>query len=462
MTTTASAIDLPPERAIEWLRAKVNATSSDWTTVWQRANARAFTVAGAATDALVEDFRTSVAAALENGTTLADFRKDFDAIAAKHGWMHSGTPAFRSQMIFETNLSMAYSAGRYAEQVEPAVLEAYPYWQYVHSGSPHPRHQHLAWDGLILRADDPWWSTHYPPNGWRCGCWVRPVSARDLARMGRSGPDTAPKIEYRDWTNRKTGEVHKVPVGIDPGFDYNPGEEWQGKAKIPDYATLKAPGPVGPPSPAAPIPKLPSAAKPVVPDNGPVAIEPPSSPVAGSPIPAIARSADDLRVLDELLTSDGAEWANSLGAAEKRALLSYRGADGFVINQRMRRGEPLERFAQEVDTLTAALNRASLKRPVRIFRGEGGLSTNVNAEVGDIISNSSFVSASIDQQMAFEMGADGVIMEVDLPVGYPAAYVNRVPRPSAEPEYEMLLPPGRRFRVVERTGNRLRLEVDDG
>ena len=239
MVTTASAIDLPFDEAIAWLRGKSNATSRDWTTVWQRANARAFTVAGAATEALVADFRQSVASALENGTTLATFRDEFDSIAARHGWVHSGSPAFRAQMIFETNLSMAYSAGRYAQQVEPEVLEAFPYWQYVHSGSLNPRHEHLGWDGLVLRADDPWWRSHYPPNGWRCGCWVRPVSARDLGRMGKSEPDKAPPIVMRDWTNRKTGEVHKVPVGIDPGFDYNPGAEWKGEAKMPTYATLR-------------------------------------------------------------------------------------------------------------------------------------------------------------------------------------------------------------------------------
>jgi hypothetical protein len=29
----------------------------------------------------------------------------------------------------------------------------------------------------------------------------------------------------RSWRNPSTGEVQQIPVGIDPGFDYNPGTE---------------------------------------------------------------------------------------------------------------------------------------------------------------------------------------------------------------------------------------------
>jgi uncharacterized protein with gpF-like domain len=45
---------------------------------------------------------------------------------------------------------------------------------------------------LILRADDPWWKTHYPPNGWGCQCTVHAVSLQELRdKYGKDGPDTA-------------------------------------------------------------------------------------------------------------------------------------------------------------------------------------------------------------------------------------------------------------------------------
>lgn len=230
MSTVSQALGLPPEEAIAYLRAKTAVTSETYLDVWRRANVKAFTVAGAATQALAQDFLDEITAAAETGSTQRDFAATFDSLVAKHGWSHSGSRDFRARIIYETNLSVAYSAGRYSQMVEPETLAQYPFWEYVHSGALHPRHEHKSWNGLVLRCDDPWWSTHYPPNGWGCGCWVRPVSARDLARYGKSGPDAAPPIEYRAWTNRKTGKVEQVPKGIDPGWDYNPGAEYSGRA----------------------------------------------------------------------------------------------------------------------------------------------------------------------------------------------------------------------------------------
>ncbi len=104
---------------------------------------------------------------------------------------------------------------------------AFPYWQYVHSGARHPRKQHLAWNGTVLRADDPFWDWAYPPNGWGCGCRVRPVSEAGLKRQGRHGVDQAPERLPIRQVNRKTGEVLTGSQGVDIGFDYNPGQVWK-------------------------------------------------------------------------------------------------------------------------------------------------------------------------------------------------------------------------------------------
>ncbi len=220
------AISLPFEEAIEFFRQKANVKTERWTDVWREAHSRSFMVAGAATDALVQDFRDAIEKAISQGTTLAEFRKDFANIVQKHGWEYNGGPAWRTRVIYETNLAGAYSAGRYVQMSDPDVTAAFPYWQYVHGDSVHPRPMHLAWNGTTLRCDDPWWDTHYTPNGWRCSCWIRPVSQAGLKRMGKDGPDQAPPVKYKTWLDKKTGQEHQVPEGIDPGFDYNPGKAW--------------------------------------------------------------------------------------------------------------------------------------------------------------------------------------------------------------------------------------------
>ena len=165
-------------------------------------------------------------AAISEGTTLEEFRKDFDRIVATHGWDYNGGRDWRSRVIYETNLNTAYAAGRYEQ------LQAAPYWQYVHADwVTNPRHQHLAWDGLVLRRDDPWWQTHYPPNGWGCQCSVRGLWLRDLQAMGKEGPDEAPEVHMVErligQRNPRGPRLVLVPEGIDPGFEYIPGSSRQ-------------------------------------------------------------------------------------------------------------------------------------------------------------------------------------------------------------------------------------------
>ncbi len=217
MTTTASALDLPFDEAIDFLKQKVSTPTKSWRDVWDGAHSKAFMVAGANSVAIVDDFKASIQKALETGTTLEEFRKDFDGIVKKHGWSYNGERGWRTRTIFETNLNTAYAAGRYKQQTEPDTLAAFPFWQYHHSGAVHPRLQHKAWDGICLEATDPAWSYMYPPNGFHCGCFTTPVSRPGLRRMGKSIPDRAPDLD-------QVGTDQKL--GIDPSFAYNPGQAW--------------------------------------------------------------------------------------------------------------------------------------------------------------------------------------------------------------------------------------------
>jgi len=216
----------PFQEALEFFRGKLNLPTATWTDLWEGMHARAFVVAGAMRDDLLTDLRQAVDKAIARGTTLAEFRKDFDAIVGRHGWGYNGGRNWRTRVIYETNLRTAYQAGRYRQM--KAIAHRRPFWQYVHSPFVQdPRPEHLAWNGLILRHDDPWWDTHYPPNGWGCRCSVRTLAGRDLEKLGRTGTDQAPPIE---WEERVVGirgpnpRAVKVPRGIDPGWGYNVGK----------------------------------------------------------------------------------------------------------------------------------------------------------------------------------------------------------------------------------------------
>jgi hypothetical protein len=211
-----AALKLPFDEAIKFFRGKVNIPTGRWDDLWKEQHAKGFMVAGANRDGILSDFRVAVDKAISKGTTLEEFRDDFDQIVKTHGWSYKGSRNWRSEIIYETNIRTAYQAGRYKQMTDPDVATYRPFWEYMHTQSSHPRPAHLAWVGTVLRMDDSWWNTHYPPNGWRCKCGVRALSDKGLERTGRSSPDQAPPSPI----DPKTGD----PVGIDKGWGYSVGK----------------------------------------------------------------------------------------------------------------------------------------------------------------------------------------------------------------------------------------------
>ena len=194
--------------------------TAKWDDVWQSEHDRAFMVAGAMKADLLADLATAVDKAISQGVTLQDFRRDFRKIVEErgwHGWTGEGTKkgeAWRTRVIYRTNMATSYAAGRYAQLTEGN----YAFWIYFHGNSREPRLQHLAWDGLILPPDHEFWASHFPPNGWGCTCRVS--GARSMASAVRRGGKADLKLPS-SWAMRdpKTG----TPVGIGKGWSYAPG-----------------------------------------------------------------------------------------------------------------------------------------------------------------------------------------------------------------------------------------------
>lgn len=213
---------LPFLEALAFFRAKLNLPTKRWDDLLGAAHDRAFVVAGATKADLLADLRRAVDQAIADGTTIETFRKDFKRIVAERGWTGwtgEGTKAgeaWRTRVIYETNLFSSYSAGR--TQQMKAVADLRPYWRYRHSpASTVPRAEHRAWDGLILKHDDPFWAAHTPPNGFGCKCYLETLAERDLKKQGLAVTPKA-QIPYAG-TDPKTG----LPQGVDKGWDYQPG-----------------------------------------------------------------------------------------------------------------------------------------------------------------------------------------------------------------------------------------------
>jgi SPP1 gp7 family putative phage head morphogenesis protein len=176
-------------------------------------------------DALLEDIYNALADGKNNKKGYYQFKKDFPQIVKKRGWRYKGAQNWRSKVIWETNHNASYNAARYQQQQKIKKLK--PYLSYQHSGnSRNPRPQHLSWNGLTLPQDDPFWDTHYPPNGWGCRCRAVAHSKKDLQRQGRT-LNKSPKIEYETKTigiRSANPRTIRTPKGISPGFAYNPGK----------------------------------------------------------------------------------------------------------------------------------------------------------------------------------------------------------------------------------------------
>lgn len=168
MSESTQYMNMPFDEAIEFFRKKINVPTRTWKDLWKAMHARAFSVAGAMKAELLEDLREAVDKGIAGEATLADFRKDFNNIVQKSGWAYKGGKAWRTAVIFNTNLSTAYAVGHYKQMMDPDVLKARPFLRYVGSSSAEPREEHRQWYNLVLPADDPFWESHYPPNGWGC------------------------------------------------------------------------------------------------------------------------------------------------------------------------------------------------------------------------------------------------------------------------------------------------------
>lgn len=244
MTTDAQAFaelqKLTPAEAVAYLQGRGQlATTYSWQDLWQEEHAQQFTVSRLARLDLLQTISDKITASVAGDLSRRDFMRDVREALQEAGWwgqmevvepdtgeiLRTKFDPQRLKLILDTNTRQAYAAGQW-ERLQ-RTKRTHPYLRYITKRDERVREAHRAWDNVTLPVDDGFWSTHYPPNGWRCRCRVVAVSQAEYDRgvtpTGVGMVKAAPDVVMRAWENRRTGETLQVPVGVDPGFGYNAG-----------------------------------------------------------------------------------------------------------------------------------------------------------------------------------------------------------------------------------------------
>jgi hypothetical protein len=190
---------------------------------------------------------------MEQGQSFESFKKNIKPVLQQKGWWGKkemtdpltgktvnaqlGSER-RLQTIYRVNMRSAYQKGQYERTM---ASDFHPYLMYRIGPSVHHREDHKSWDGLILPKDDPFWDSHFPPNGWGCKCYTRAITEARKQRYESEGIPTAPRLDgtgggnipaktqappvkYKTYFNERKGTVEQVPAGIDPAFNWNQGK----------------------------------------------------------------------------------------------------------------------------------------------------------------------------------------------------------------------------------------------
>lgn len=226
-----------PEEVVRYFRAKRSIPTFDWRDIAPEEHAFSWTVAKSMENDVLEDIRAAVDDAIVNRVPYAEFQERLTPILQEKGWwgrrvqqdpkdgtlkiVQLGSPR-RLRTIYWANTRTAHAAGEWERtQRNKRFL---PFLLYTLSRAERRRKEHEGWVGVVLPVDDPWWDTHYPPNGWGCQCGVRQISEREARRLGWEDGMEGPQVIMRAWKNKRSGETVMVPMGIDPGWATNPGK----------------------------------------------------------------------------------------------------------------------------------------------------------------------------------------------------------------------------------------------
>jgi len=219
MTANLTIETFPNEAAADYIRGKAVADPKNFGNLPDQLKQRAFTVAGIEQLDVLRRMRDAVAK-LPEGTSWDEAKKELAAEISPFIDVDAGGDArhpdrlkaskARAEFLLRTHGFQAYAVARHQQQM--SVARDFPYWKYETVGDARVRPGHAALDGKVLRADDPWWKTHYPPWDWGCRCIVIAIDEEDAEEIGITEPTEMP-------TPERSGSFTFDPTNVSIDFD---------------------------------------------------------------------------------------------------------------------------------------------------------------------------------------------------------------------------------------------------
>lgn len=189
MTANLTIETFPNEAAADYIRGKAVADPTHFGNLPPQLKQRAFTVAGIEQLDALQRIRDAVAK-LPEGASWDEAKKEIAAEISPFTGGDDKAAKARANFMLRTHGFQAYAVARHQQQMED--IEIFPYWKYETVGDSRVRPGHAALDGKILRADDDWWKTHYPPWDWGCRCIVIELTELDAKKQGITPPEEMP------------------------------------------------------------------------------------------------------------------------------------------------------------------------------------------------------------------------------------------------------------------------------
>ncbi|MBP6733535.1 MAG: minor capsid protein [Chromatiaceae bacterium] len=253
LSPLAALFRLRPDRAADYLAAKGFKLSGPYWEMDGPQHSHLFTVANLAKMDVLQDIRSAVQQALDEGQTEKWFAAQLVDVLKRKGWWGGKDGSLRRlHTIYATNLQTALMAGRHRQAMEQ--IDRAPWAQYMAIRDHRSRPAHAAMHGQIFRLDSPAWAAISPPCGYSCRCSARYLSDRELEKRGLKPAEDIQILEREPpgkmpvnprtgatpqrWIQRGVSVPSKSTPGerdilwADPGWDNIPGSDGAERALV--------------------------------------------------------------------------------------------------------------------------------------------------------------------------------------------------------------------------------------